>query len=125
MTSMISRLYRTTVLCSACLVLPSAVWAETASRAPTGLEEVVVTAQKRAENLQDVPISVAAFGQVGEECHSVARFGVEFFSVDLDVGHTLYFPSVDLAIAIQIAHGCCDARFNDSKLNSGNREKSA
>jgi iron complex outermembrane recepter protein len=30
--------------------------------APVGLEEVVVTAQKRSENLQDVPISIQAMG---------------------------------------------------------------
>src|ERR1700733_2822847 len=33
-----------------------------AGAAPGGLEEVVVTAQKRTENLQDVPISIQALG---------------------------------------------------------------
>ena len=35
--------------------------AQSQSSASVGLEEVVVTAQKRAENVQDVPISVTAF----------------------------------------------------------------
>ena len=34
-----------------------------AQNAPLALEEVIVTAQKREEGLQDVPISVQAFSQ--------------------------------------------------------------
>ena len=30
---------------------------------PRGLEEVIVTAQKKAESLQDTPISLTAFGE--------------------------------------------------------------
>src|ERR1700755_2486231 len=50
----------------------SAILAACAARAQeaTALEEVVVTAQKRTENLQDVPISVQALGkQKLEELH--------------------------------------------------------
>ena len=36
-------------------------WAEAADKADT-LEEVIITAQKRAQNLQDVPLSVTAIG---------------------------------------------------------------
>ena len=36
------------------------------------LEEVIVTAQKRAESLQDTPISVAAFAQ--EELEAIGAF---------------------------------------------------
>jgi iron complex outermembrane recepter protein len=35
-------------------------WAADASTAPPALEEIIVTAEKRSENLQDVPISVVA-----------------------------------------------------------------
>src|SRR6185312_14229208 len=45
---------------AACL-LPLAALAQEA--APEGLQEIVVTAQKREQNLQDVGISIAAFSQ--------------------------------------------------------------
>jgi len=53
------------LLATTMLVAPSAALAQAAAPAPaaeTGLSEVVVTAQKRSENLQDVPISIAAIG---------------------------------------------------------------
>jgi len=61
---------RRTLLCGAVLgplMLFAAApgWAadanDTASAAPTAVETLVVTAQKRAENIQDVPISIQAF----------------------------------------------------------------
>src|ERR1700720_2260422 len=35
--------------------------AHAAAEAETGLQEIVVTAQKKSENMQDVPISIAVF----------------------------------------------------------------
>jgi iron complex outermembrane recepter protein len=48
----------------------------TASGAPEtiGLEEVIVTAQKRTEDLQKVPISLTVLGTEALEQHQVARF---------------------------------------------------
>jgi iron complex outermembrane receptor protein len=46
---------------SALAVSAPALGQETATGATTGIEEIVVTAQKRAQNLQDVPVSVTAF----------------------------------------------------------------
>ncbi len=40
-----------------------AVLAQTADKASGGLEEIVVTAQRRSERLMDVPMSITAFGQ--------------------------------------------------------------
>jgi iron complex outermembrane receptor protein len=40
-----------------------------------GLEEIVVTAQKRSENLQDVPISILALGPMTLEQHGVVSLG--------------------------------------------------
>jgi len=41
-----------------------AAWADTDASATGGLEEIVVTARKRAENLMDVPISVQSYSAV-------------------------------------------------------------
>src|SRR5690349_9359521 len=46
---------------AAVCLLPAAALAQEA--APEGLQEVVVTAQKRTQNLQDVGISIAAFSE--------------------------------------------------------------
>lgn len=46
---------------SLALMLPASAALAQAERESVGVEEVVVTAQKRAENVQDVPISVTAF----------------------------------------------------------------
>jgi iron complex outermembrane recepter protein len=47
-----------------------------AQTAPTGgLEEIVVTAQRRAENLQDVPVSVAAIS--GDKLNAIQSGGVD------------------------------------------------
>ena len=42
--------------------LAAPAWAQTAASESATLDEVVVTAQKRSENLQDVPISIQALG---------------------------------------------------------------
>ena len=55
-----------------------------AGQAPTALEEVVVTAQKRSENLQDVPVSIQALGGEKLEQLQVAAF----------VDYVKYLPSV-------------------------------
>ncbi|HLS79928.1 MAG TPA: hypothetical protein VK025_00800 [Steroidobacter sp.] len=48
---------------------------ETVSHLPAGLEEIVVTAQKRSENLQDVPISMMALGADMLEQHGIISLG--------------------------------------------------
>ncbi|CAN5254811.1 TonB-dependent receptor [soil metagenome] len=51
---------------TAMVCLPAVASAQTSPQAepasPTGLEEVIVTAQRREERLQDVPVAVTAFG---------------------------------------------------------------
>ncbi|QMW24504.1 TonB-dependent receptor [Sandaracinobacteroides saxicola] len=44
-----------------------------AAPADTGLEEIVVTAQKRAQNLQDVPAAVSAFGYEQLQARGIAQ----------------------------------------------------
>jgi len=46
-----------------CATLPAAFFATAASGQGATLEEIVVTAQKRSESLQDVPISINAFSE--------------------------------------------------------------
>jgi len=58
MKASIGALLRTSLVVAGC----SAVASHTFAAEGAGLEEVVVTAQKRVENLQDVPISVSAVG---------------------------------------------------------------
>lgn len=81
--------FRKVGLCSAALfastMFTSAAYAQAqpATQA-TALEEVVVTAQKRSENLQDVPVSIQALGGEKLEQLQVAAF----------VDYVKYLPSV-------------------------------
>lgn len=72
-------------------VCPVAAWAQddSGARAPSsaGLGEIVVTAQKRAESLQDTPISIAAFSGKDLENRGVTSLG------DLGAG----VPNVQIA----------------------------
>jgi iron complex outermembrane receptor protein len=74
-------------VCSAALfastMFTTAAYAQ-AAPSPTALEEVVVTAQKRSENLQDVPVSIQAIGGEKLEQLQVAAF----------VDYVKYLPSV-------------------------------
>jgi iron complex outermembrane recepter protein len=46
------------------MVLPLSSWAQSSTGADTGsLEEIVVTAEKRTENIQEVPIAITAFSE--------------------------------------------------------------
>ena len=67
-----SLLVSTTILMTA--AIPNVSYAQSTAPAAveddtTGIDEIVVTAQRREENLQDVPISVSAFGakQIAEK----------------------------------------------------------
>ncbi len=53
----------TTTLCSSALHAQNAPQAAAPEASPGELQEVVVTSQRRAERLQDVPISISAFSQ--------------------------------------------------------------
>ena len=64
--------------------MPSAYSQERTAENP-GLEEIVVTAQKRAENLQDVPISIQALGTAKLEQLHVTNFD----------DYAMFLPSVE------------------------------
>lgn len=62
--SLLSRLCATAALVS----VPGMAVAE------TGLEDIIVTAQKRAENIQDLPISIAVLGEAALDQQGIANF---------------------------------------------------
>lgn len=71
--SALSQLFITTGAAALGLGLASAAWAQDAAPAAPGteVEEIVVTAQKREQKLQDVPAAVSAFGSAQLEGASV------------------------------------------------------
>lgn len=54
---------------------PGAAQEQLASTQATGIEEVVVTAQKREENLQQTPISIAVLGSMDLEKQGISNLG--------------------------------------------------
>ncbi len=75
----------TTALLASSMLTGVAVHAQTApSSGAVALEEVVVTAQKRSENLQDVPVSIQALGSAKLEQLQISNF----------TDYVKYLPSV-------------------------------
>ena len=67
------------ILATTALVTPAAAWAQdTAAEENRGLDEIVVTAQKRAEGLSDVPISISAV--TGETIEAYGQTNLESVS---------------------------------------------
>nr|KIS29568.1 hypothetical protein TQ38_28070 [Novosphingobium sp. P6W] len=56
-------------------VMPSLLYAQTAPGRDEGVSEIVVTAQKRAERIQDVPMSITAVTSEALEKRGLARMG--------------------------------------------------
>lgn len=61
--------------CVAALILHTSALAQDGPAAHGGVEEIVVTAQKRAENLQDVPIAVSAYSAAALEQRGATGLG--------------------------------------------------
>jgi iron complex outermembrane receptor protein len=74
----------TTALLASSMLTAVTVHAQTAQGGPVALEEVVVTAQKRSENLQDVPVSIQALGEAKLEQLQISNF----------TDYVKYLPSV-------------------------------
>ena len=67
--------FLTSAIAAVLAAAPAAHAATSQPAAATGLEEVVVTAQKRSENLQEVPISILALGPITLEQRGVVTLG--------------------------------------------------
>jgi iron complex outermembrane receptor protein len=70
-------------------------WAQAAAAehgtaaAPISLEELVVTARRRSENLQTTPVAITAVSAAGLEAHNVVNLGkISEFAPNLTVYHT-------------------------------------
>ena len=74
----------TTALLASSMLTAVTAQAQTASGGSVALDEVVVTAQKRSENLQDVPVSIQALGEAKLEQLQVQNF----------TDYVKYLPSV-------------------------------
>ena len=68
------------------------------------LEEVVVTAQKRTENLQDVPLSVTALGTETLEAHNVDSF-TDYVKLLPSVSYQSFGPGFALVYMRGVASG--------------------
>ncbi len=85
------------MLATTALITPSAVWAQAAAEEQQGgLEEIVVTAQKRAEGLSDVPISISAVS--GKQIEAYGQTNLEAVSSSIP-----NFKITQTAIANRIA----------------------
>lgn len=71
-------LARAVLVCSAGLISSAPVWAQNGDHRATVLEEVIVTAQKRAESLQDTPIAISALSS--DQLEQQGIFSLEDFS---------------------------------------------
>lgn len=80
----------------------------------TGIEEIVVTAQKRVENVQDVPIAISAFGSTAlreRAVNDISALGALAPNVNLDGGTPFSGSSAVLSATIR-GIGSDDFAFN-------------
>ena len=102
-------------------VISAPAWAETATE--SGVEDIVVTARKRSEKLQDTPISISAFSQAGIEQRQIQQVsGIAQFTPALTfenaapiagsssaavvfirgIGQVESIPTVDLGVGLYV-----------------------
>jgi iron complex outermembrane recepter protein len=83
---------RKSIITAMALAIPSFMPTLTHAQESYILEEIVITAQKREENLQDVPVSVSAFG--GEQIAEGGMNDLEALSAHVPNLHITQGPSV-------------------------------
>lgn len=94
------------VVAAACLassLLPALAQAQTSDEAHWAMEEIVITARKREENLQDTPIAVSAFSGEGMEKRGVTKLnGVAAFAPNMSFQSNPSFGGASNAASIYI-----------------------
>ena len=88
-----------TSLLSAALLLSGTVFGTYASAETAVLEEIVVTARKRAESIQDVPVAVSAIDKELKQANVRRLEDIQNFSPNLVIGRT---PGIASGAAISI-----------------------
>ena len=106
----------TLALATSILILPSHAFAqaEQAAEDQGGIEEIVVTAQKRVENVQDVPIAISAFSNTAlreRAVNDISALGALAPNVNLDGGTPFSGSSAVLSATIR-GIGSDDFAFN-------------
>lgn len=85
----------------ACIALSAAGFAASPAFAQAGLDEIVVTARKRAETLQDVPLSISAFS--AEELR--ARSIMDLADVAAATPGMIYFETLNASLGTPVVRG--------------------
>lgn len=86
--------------------LPAAAWAQSTGGAldPNSLAEIIVTAQKRSQNIQDVPIAISVFSEESLRAKGITdlhEFSGLLPNVNLDQGNVFAGSSSILAASIR------------------------
>ncbi len=80
--------HKTTLLLCASLLLSSSLVSPLALSEAATIEEIVVTARKRAESIQDVPVAVSAIDKELREAHVRRLEDIQNYSPNLIIGRT-------------------------------------
>jgi iron complex outermembrane receptor protein len=85
------------------LPAPAAAQAQTSSATAFAVEEIMVTARKREESLQDAPIAITAFSSAGIEARGITNISeIESFTPNLTFRNTAAIAATSSAASIYI-----------------------
>ena len=98
-------------MASEMMSLPALAEQSAAAEATAGIEEVIVTARKRSDNLQDVPLSVQAFSADRIEDLGIQRFE-DFAVLSPSLAFVSWLPGTQMMFIRGIADGSNPNRIN-------------
>lgn len=82
------------------MVLSATGWAQEATEAEFSFEEIVVTAQKREQSVQDVPISVSVFAGADIERNNISTLG-DYFDLAPNIAFTNTGSLLDNEVSVR------------------------